>query len=70
MEHNHTQNNSCSHGCCDGDNTSCGTQGCCSENDTTVVMDASSYTCPMHPNIKQDKPGKCPECGMNLVPVK
>ncbi len=26
------------------------------------------YTCPMHPEIKQDKPGKCPECrGMDLV---
>jgi hypothetical protein len=25
------------------------------------------YTCPMHPEIAQDKPGKCPKCGMNLV---
>jgi len=25
------------------------------------------YTCPMHPKIQQDKPGMCPECGMNLV---
>jgi len=25
------------------------------------------YTCPMHPEIKQDKPGMCPECGMNLI---
>jgi len=28
------------------------------------------YSCPMHPEIVQDKPGKCPKCGMNLVPVK
>ncbi len=28
------------------------------------------YTCPMHPEIKQDKPGNCPKCGMKLVPVK
>ncbi len=28
------------------------------------------YTCPMHPEIVQDKPGNCPKCGMNLVPVK
>jgi RND family efflux transporter MFP subunit len=28
------------------------------------------YTCPMHPQIIQDKPGSCPICGMNLVPVK
>ena len=25
------------------------------------------YTCPMHPEIAMDKPGKCPKCGMNLV---
>jgi len=28
------------------------------------------YTCPMHPEVKRDKPGMCPECGMNLVPEK
>lgn len=28
------------------------------------------YTCPMHPEIRRDKPGMCPECGMNLVPAK
>ncbi|MCA9036519.1 MAG: efflux RND transporter periplasmic adaptor subunit [Planctomycetaceae bacterium] len=27
------------------------------------------YTCPMHPQIRQDKPGKCPICAMTLVPV-
>ena len=26
------------------------------------------YTCPMHPEVQQDRPGKCPKCGMNLVP--
>ncbi len=26
------------------------------------------FICPMHPEIQQDKPGRCPECGMNLVP--
>lgn len=25
------------------------------------------YTCPMHPEIQQKKPGKCPKCGMDLV---
>ncbi len=25
------------------------------------------YKCPMHPEVKADKPGKCPKCGMNLV---
>ena len=28
------------------------------------------FTCTMHPEIVQDKPGSCPKCGMNLVPVK
>ncbi len=25
------------------------------------------FTCPMHPEIHQSKPGQCPECGMTLV---
>jgi len=24
------------------------------------------YSCPMHPDVVQDKPGKCPKCGMDL----
>jgi Cu+-exporting ATPase len=24
------------------------------------------YTCPMHPEIRQDRPGNCPKCGMTL----
>jgi len=27
------------------------------------------YTCAMHPQIREDKPGKCPICGMELVPL-
>ena len=27
------------------------------------------YTCPMHPEVISDSPGKCPKCGMNLVQV-
>jgi Cu+-exporting ATPase len=26
------------------------------------------YTCPMHPEIRQDHPGDCPKCGMALEP--
>jgi Cu+-exporting ATPase len=26
------------------------------------------YTCPMHPEIRQDRPGSCPICGMALEP--
>ena len=27
------------------------------------------YTCPMHPKVRMDKPGDCPECGMKLQPA-
>jgi hypothetical protein len=26
------------------------------------------YTCPMHPDVHSPTPGKCPKCGMDLVP--
>lgn len=29
-----------------------------------------TYTCVMHPEVKSDRPGKCPKCGMDLVPEK
>lgn len=28
------------------------------------------YTCPMHPEVARDRPGKCPKCGMDLVPKR
>lgn len=28
------------------------------------------YTCVMHPEVHQGKPGKCPKCGMRLEPRK
>lgn len=30
---------------------------------------AGQYTCPMHPDIRQNGPGTCPRCGMALEPV-
>ncbi|MFA7323364.1 MAG: copper-translocating P-type ATPase, partial [Candidatus Nanopelagicales bacterium] len=30
---------------------------------------AMLYTCPMHPEIIRDAPGRCPICGMHLEPV-
>ncbi len=44
-------------------------------NDTNVVtaQDLTSskiiWTCSMHPQIRQDKPGVCPICGMELIPL-
>jgi len=31
---------------------------------------ATFYTCSMDPQIKEDKPGKCPICHMELTPIK
>ena len=33
------------------------------------VAAGTIYTCPMHPEVRQDKPGVCPKCGMTLEPV-
>ncbi len=30
---------------------------------------AARYHCPMHPGYVADRPGECPICGMNLVPI-
>ena len=29
---------------------------------------AHAYTCPMHSDVHEAAPGKCPRCGMALVP--
>src|SRR5688500_9969360 len=34
-----------------------------------VFSKAVKYTCSMHPQVLQDKPGTCPICGMELVKV-
>lgn len=38
--------------------------------DHGATATATTYTCPMHPQIVQDGPGSCPICGMDLVPVQ
>jgi P-type Cu+ transporter len=30
---------------------------------------ATVYTCPMHPEVRQNRPGACPKCGMALEPL-
>ncbi len=34
-----------------------------------VAANDALYTCPMHPEIRQDHPGPCPICGMALEPL-
>ncbi|ALJ01603.1 hypothetical protein DC20_20445 [Rufibacter tibetensis] len=48
----------------------CGMDLVAAKKQTAEKEPASSYTCPMHPQITGDKPGSCPICGMDLVPVK
>src|SRR6516164_6009129 len=33
------------------------------------LAEGTIYTCPMHPEIRQDGPGHCPICGMALEPL-
>lgn len=34
----------------------------------TRIGSASSYACPMHPEVVQSSPGRCSKCGMKLAP--
>ncbi len=37
------------------------------ENARAVGVDHARYTCPMHPQVEADEPGRCPICGMDLA---
>ncbi len=38
------------------------------DKDDAPAPEGTIYTCPMHPQIRQDRPGACPICGMALEP--
>ncbi len=40
------------------------------ESHSHPVDEITVWTCSMHPQIRQDQPGKCPICAMDLVPLK
>jgi Cu+-exporting ATPase len=37
--------------------------------DEVDAIPGTIYTCPMHPEIRQEHPGACPKCGMALEPL-
>jgi len=39
------------------------------ENEGEVVKEDTIWTCSMHPQIRMPEPGKCPICGMDLIPL-
>ncbi len=39
------------------------------EVDSPPMLEGATYTCPMHPEIRQSGPGSCPICGMALEPL-
>lgn len=43
---------------------------CSKKESAAAASDIDYYTCAMHPSVHQNKPGPCPICGMELVPVK
>ncbi len=39
------------------------------QTNSTILMEVV-YTCPMHPEVRKNEPGRCPICGMALLPEK
>lgn len=39
------------------------------EGHTSEQAHVAFFTCPMHPSVRRPSPGRCPICGMDLVPV-
>jgi Cu+-exporting ATPase len=37
--------------------------------ETPASGPGATYTCPMHPEVRQERPGSCPKCGMALEPL-
>ncbi|NJY63702.1 copper-translocating P-type ATPase [Salinimicrobium sp. CDJ15-81-2] len=57
---------------CEGDKTydkpgDCPVCGMDLVEEVSLKAEKPLYTCPMHPEIREDEPGSCPKCGMDLV---
>jgi Cu(I)/Ag(I) efflux system membrane fusion protein len=43
----------------------------CDQRPVRIAMtDVDYWTCAMHPSVHSETPGKCPICGMDLIPVR
>jgi P-type Cu+ transporter len=40
------------------------------EHAPAIFEAGTGYTCPMHPEVRQDTVGSCPKCGMTLEPIR
>jgi len=54
----------------DGDSHAGHDTGSAAVTGAATSTQAEVWTCSMHPQIRQPGPGKCPICGMNLIPVE
>lgn len=63
MNHIHSQPQKNDHSCCHVPTNTKKVRNSVNSSDAT-------YTCPMHPEVKQTGPGSCPICGMALEPVE
>ena len=44
--------------------------GCKRAEESKADTAKKQYTCPMHPEVVSDHPGKCPKCNMELTEKK
>ena len=40
------------------------------DHETETSGESETWTCSMHPQIRQEEPGDCPICGMDLIPME
>jgi len=40
------------------------------EDGKVMAIEKTTYTCSMHPEVKSDKEGDCPKCGMKLTEME
>lgn len=60
------QNNETTHACCSPASTADHSK---QDHGKLKKYSSGTYTCPMHPEIREDGSGSCPKCGMALEPV-